>query len=103
MKLKQKELFIERKHQELDLREEKFIKELDRLSKSEQILCAILTAEQTPSLEGSETFEFIRQSNKNFFFNLQAKIYSKESNVSLIICKLWKISKFEGETKQTKI
>ncbi|CAF3900561.1 unnamed protein product [Rotaria magnacalcarata] len=44
MKLKQKELFIEKKHQELDLKEEKYIKELDQLSQNERSLCQILTA-----------------------------------------------------------
>lgn len=44
MKLKQKELFIEKKHQELDLKEEKYIKELDLLSQSENKLCQTLTA-----------------------------------------------------------
>ncbi len=48
MKLKQKEIFIEKKHQELDLKEEKCIKELDQLSQNEQALCQILAA---PSLE----------------------------------------------------
>jgi len=46
MKLKQKESFIEKKHQELDLKEEKSIKELDQLSQKEQKLCQILTANQ---------------------------------------------------------
>ncbi|CAM2715553.1 unnamed protein product [Rotaria socialis] len=44
MKLKQKELFIEKKHQELDLKEEKYIKELDQLSQNERSLCQILAA-----------------------------------------------------------
>ncbi|UJR23390.1 hypothetical protein I4U23_026398 [Adineta vaga] len=44
MKLKQKEILIEKKHQELDLKEEKFIKELDHLSQIERSLCEILTA-----------------------------------------------------------
>lgn len=43
MKLKQKEIFIEKKHQELDLKEEKCIKELDQLSQNEKTLCQILT------------------------------------------------------------
>ncbi|CAF0849901.1 unnamed protein product [Rotaria sp. Silwood1] len=46
MKLKQKELFIEKKHQELDLKEEKYIKELDQLSQNEHSLCQILTVTQ---------------------------------------------------------
>jgi hypothetical protein len=44
MKLKQKEIFIEKKHQELDLKEEKCIRELDQLSQNERTLCQILTA-----------------------------------------------------------
>ncbi|CAF1243158.1 unnamed protein product [Adineta steineri] len=44
MKLKQKEILIERKHQELDIKEEKCIKELDQLSQNERSLCQILTA-----------------------------------------------------------
>ncbi len=42
MKLKQKEIFIEKKHQELDFKEEKCIKELDQLSQQERSLCQIL-------------------------------------------------------------
>ncbi|CAF1412151.1 unnamed protein product [Adineta ricciae] len=43
MKLRQKELLIEKKHQELDVKEEQFIKELDQLSQTERCLCQILT------------------------------------------------------------
>lgn len=52
MKLKQKESFIEKKHQELDLKEEKSIKELDQLSQKEQKLCQILTANQLDLIPG---------------------------------------------------
>jgi hypothetical protein len=52
MKLKQKEIFIEKKHQELDLKEEKFIKELDQLSQNERILCQILTATSMEIITG---------------------------------------------------
>ena len=43
MKLKQKEILIEKKHQELDAKEDKCIRELDQLSQHEQNLCQILT------------------------------------------------------------
>ncbi|CAF4143751.1 unnamed protein product, partial [Rotaria sordida] len=46
MKLKQKELYIEKRHQELDLKEEKYIKELDQLFQNERSLCQILTVTQ---------------------------------------------------------
>jgi hypothetical protein len=52
MKLKQKEIFIEKKHQELDLKEEKCIKELDQLTQNERSLCRILTATQMEILAG---------------------------------------------------
>lgn len=42
MKLKQRELFIENKHHELDLKEERYIKELDQLSQREHVLCQTL-------------------------------------------------------------
>lgn len=44
MKLKEKEMLIEKKHQELDSKEEKCIKELDQLSGSERSLCDLLAA-----------------------------------------------------------
>ena len=52
MKLKQKELLIEKKHQELDVKEEQFIKELDQLSQTERSLCQILTATEMELVPG---------------------------------------------------
>ena len=52
MKLKQKELLIEKKYQELDLKEEKCIKELDQLAQNERSLCQILTATQMEIITG---------------------------------------------------
>ena len=52
MKLKQKELFIEQKHQDLDLKEEKFIRELDQLSQCEYSLCQMLSAKQMEMITG---------------------------------------------------
>lgn len=52
MKLKQKEIFIEKKHQELDAKEEKAIREFDHLSQNEHNLCQILTATPMDILPG---------------------------------------------------
>lgn len=52
MKLKQKEIFIEKKHQELDVKEEKGIKELDQLSQNERNLCQILTVSSMEMITG---------------------------------------------------
>jgi hypothetical protein len=62
MKLKQKEIFIEKKHQELDLKEEKCIKELDQLSQHERNLCQILTESPMEIITG-KTIEGIKYIN----------------------------------------
>jgi hypothetical protein len=54
MKLKQKEIFIEKKHQELDLQEEKWIRELDQLSQNERTLCQILTTKEMEIITGEQ-------------------------------------------------
>ena len=54
MKLKQKEVFIERKHQELDAKEEQAIREFDKLSQNEQTLRQILTATPMEILPGKD-------------------------------------------------
>lgn len=54
MKLKQKEIFIEKKHQELDAKEEQAIREFDKLSQNEQMLCQMLTATPMEILTGNE-------------------------------------------------
>jgi hypothetical protein len=53
MKLKQKEMLIEKKHQELDIKEEMSIKELDQLSQTERSLCESLTAVPMEIIPGS--------------------------------------------------
>lgn len=60
MKLKQKELFMEKKHQELDLKEEKYIRELDQLSQKEHVLCQILTATEMEILTGKKDIKIER-------------------------------------------
>ena len=52
MKLKQKEIFIEKKHQELDAKEERAIREFDQLAQNEHKLCQILTATPMEILPG---------------------------------------------------
>jgi hypothetical protein len=66
MKLKQKEIFIEKKHQELDLKEEKSIKELDQLSQKERSLCQILTAIEMNIITGEFTTNFRIYINRSF-------------------------------------
>jgi hypothetical protein len=56
MTLKQKESFVERKHQELDVREEKSIKELDQLTQSERAFCRLLTAVELQLIPGTSLF-----------------------------------------------
>jgi hypothetical protein len=54
MKLKQKEILIEKKHQELDLKEEKCIRELDLLAQNERSLCRILSATEMEIITGEQ-------------------------------------------------
>lgn len=56
LKLKQKEIFIEKKHQELDSKEEKCIRELDQLSQIERKLCQLLAHSIMEIIPGSSFF-----------------------------------------------
>ena len=52
MKLKQKEILLESKHQELDVKEERCVRELDQLTQSEQCLCDMITAAKIDIIPG---------------------------------------------------
>jgi hypothetical protein len=67
MKLKQKEILIEKKHQELDLKEEKCIRELDLLAQNERSLCQILAAKEMEIITGEQYDEYLFWKHLNSF------------------------------------
>lgn len=84
MTLKQKESFIEKKHQELDVREEKSIKELDQLTQSERTLCRLLTAVEMELIPGKSRRTPGCSSSVDIA-SLQMKVSSNVLNVYVII------------------
>lgn len=80
MHLRQKESFIEKKHQELDLREEKSIKQMDTLMINQQKLCDLLAMEPLRIIPGLRT-DFVK---KDYFSTMLFSSFEKKIDESLI-------------------